>query len=268
MRIQIAIGVSLLVCFALSCPLSAQSPALDGIAHVAFRVNDLDKSRQFYERLGFQRSFQFDEDGKVVQAFIKINDRQFIELYPQTQNLQSIGLMHLCYEATDIERVRNAYVKNGLSPTETKKAKAGNLLFVLHDPDGQLVEYTQYLPGSLHSEDHGKHLGGDRISIHLHAATIIVKSPAAEGAFYIDKMAFSSAGSNGGKGIVRVPGSAGDEVDFISGEGSRSQIMFEVANVKHARELLRQRGLEYRISKEAVVVDDPDGNLIVFGKKH
>jgi len=268
MRIQIAIAVSLLVCFAVAGPLSAESSVLDGIAHVAFRVNDLEKSRQFYEMLGFQQSFQFDEGGKVTQAFMKISDRQFIELYPRTEDSQSLGLMHVCYEATDIESVRNAYLKNGLTPTETKKARAGNLLFVLHDPDGQLVEYTQYLPGSLHSEDRGKHLGTGRISTHLQAAATIVKDPAAEQAFYIDKLGFRSAGSNAREQIVRVPGSRSDEVNFVARDSSRSQITFEVANVKRAREALHRRGLEYRMSKEALVADDPDGNSIVFRKKH
>ncbi len=58
----------------------------------------------------------------------------------------------------DIESLHKAYVAAGLQPTEPKKARAGNLLFVMHGPDNQLLEYTQYMPDSLHSLSHGKHL--------------------------------------------------------------------------------------------------------------
>jgi catechol-2,3-dioxygenase len=63
-------------------PLVAQSTDLDGIAHVALRVTDLNKSRQFYETLGFEKAFEFAQAGKAIELFMKINNRQFIELYP------------------------------------------------------------------------------------------------------------------------------------------------------------------------------------------
>lgn len=126
-----------------------QSADLNGIAHVALRVADLEKSRQFYESLGFEKAFEFSDNGKVTELFVQINDRQFIELYPRAQESQSMGLIHICYEVHDIESLRNAYIKLGLNPPEAKKFRAGNLLFVLRDPEGQIVEFTQYLPGSL-----------------------------------------------------------------------------------------------------------------------
>jgi catechol 2,3-dioxygenase-like lactoylglutathione lyase family enzyme len=151
----------LILVFGLVCTLNlfAQSPDLVGVAHVAFRVDDLQKAREFYQKLGFEQAFEFSDAGKTSVAFIKINDRQFIELYPRTDPSQPGGLMHICFEANHIQAVHDAYVKQGLQPTEVKKARAGNLLFVMHDPEGQLLEYTQYLPGSLHSESRGKHLG-------------------------------------------------------------------------------------------------------------
>ena len=75
----------------------------------------------------------------------------------------------------------------GLQPTEPKKARAGNLLFVMHGPDDQLLEYTQYMPESLHSLDRGKHLG-DRISSHILEATTPVRDLGGERAYYTDKL--------------------------------------------------------------------------------
>src|SRR5271154_3382702 len=57
------------------------SPALAGIAHVAFRVTDVQKSREFYRTLGFEQAFEIADPGKPLVSYIKINDRQFIEFY-------------------------------------------------------------------------------------------------------------------------------------------------------------------------------------------
>jgi len=44
-------------------PASKPSPTLAGIAHVAFRVSDIAKSREFYQQLGFEQSFEFNDPG-------------------------------------------------------------------------------------------------------------------------------------------------------------------------------------------------------------
>jgi catechol 2,3-dioxygenase-like lactoylglutathione lyase family enzyme len=239
----------------------AQSDDLAGIAHVAFRVADLEKSRQFYETLGFEKPFEFSEGGKVSELFIKINDRQFIELYPKTQDSQALGFMHVCFEVTDIESLRNAYIKHGLTPPESKKFRAGNLLFVLHDPEGQLVEYTQYLPDSMHTADRGQHLGEKRISIHLQAAATPAKDPALQRSFYIEKLGFKAASP--GSDALRLPGNSGDELD-LQPPSSKSQIAFFVDDVKRTADVLRQRGLSPQVERDATTLTDPDGNLVIL----
>ena len=163
----------------------AQATDLAGIAHVALRVNDLEKSREFYKTLGFEQAFEFTDNGKTSVAYIKVNDRQFIELIPRTSDSQPGGILHICFETADVESLHKTYLDRGLQPTEPKKARAGNLLFVMHGPDNQLLEYTQYMPESLHSLDHGKHLEAQRISTHMLEATTAVKDLAAERTYYI-----------------------------------------------------------------------------------
>ena len=142
----------------------AQSTDLTGIAHVALRVNDLQKSQAFYKTLGYEEAFSFTDNGKVSVSYVKVNDRQFIELIPRSNDSQPGGILHTCFEVADIEALHKAYVERGLQPTEPKKARAGNLLFVMHGPDNQLLEYTQYMPDSLHSQSRGKHLLPNRVS--------------------------------------------------------------------------------------------------------
>ena len=68
-----------------------------------------------------------------------------------------------------------------------RKAHAGNLLFNLRDPEGQVIEYTQYLPGSLHSNARGKFVDQARISDHMIDVAMTVKDVDAEKAFFIGK---------------------------------------------------------------------------------
>jgi catechol 2,3-dioxygenase-like lactoylglutathione lyase family enzyme len=166
------IGIGL-VCAAAA---SAQSRDLTGLGHVAFLVNDLSQSEMFYQKLGFQKAFEFTDEGKITEAFVKINDRKFIELYPRTKDTQTAGLDHICFETGDITSLRAAYVKQGLDATETKTMRAGNLLFGFHDPEGLWVEYVQYMPDSLHSLDRGKHLG-NRVSQQLIEIVLIARDP-------------------------------------------------------------------------------------------
>ena len=111
-----------------------QTPPLAGIAHVALRVKDLAVSRAFYEGLGFEQAFDLSRDGVPYESFIKVNDHQFIELYPVSANDPTPGFMHLCFEGDDLQALYDDYIAHGLTPTTIKKAGAGNLLFTLAGP--------------------------------------------------------------------------------------------------------------------------------------
>src|SRR5215470_9727020 len=201
---RIALSTMLLVWIG-TTPVPEQSPELAGIAHVAFRVSDVPRSRDFYRKLGFEQSFEFADPGKPPVSYMKINDRQFIELYGRADDSQALGLMHVCYEVEDIEALVREYGQRGLSPPPARKARAGNLLFVIRDPEDQIIEYTQYLPGSLHFEDRGKHLGEHRISEHLLAVGLLARDLAAERTFYTSKLAFETTSDDRDAVTLRIP---------------------------------------------------------------
>jgi len=245
-------------------PQPDSSPALAGIAHVAFRVTDVQKSRDFYRTLGFEQSFEFNDPGKPPVSYIKINDHQFIELYGRGNESQPTGLLHLCYEATSIESLWNEYVMRGLHPPRSRKARAGNLLFALHDPEGQTLEYTQYLPGSLHFEDRGKHLGDRRVSRHLLRAIIPVQNVDAEHDFYTSKLGFRDVVAEHTNRMA-LPGNSGDEIQLEPiTPATKPIIVFSVASLAHAAESLRSRSLTVKTNSDSVSVTDPDGVVIFF----
>lgn len=249
------------MCTAFSC---AQPLALRGITHVAFRIADLRASAAFYQALGFEQAFRLDDAGVTTVAFLKVNDRQFIELYPRTADSQPLGLMHICFEAGDLAALRAEYLKRNLEPTPINKARAGNLLFSIHDPEGQVLEYLQYLPGSLHVEDRGRHLGQRRISQHLVRAVANVRDVAGARAFYTGRLGFEDR-NGGSTGRLLVPGNSGEEVELqATSTEARPRLVFAVPDVARATEELRGRGLAPMASADAVQVVDPDGAVVVF----
>jgi len=234
-----------------------------GIAHVAFRVADLEAARGFYQRLGFEQFFEIKQGDRTTEAFLKINDRQFLELYPRSDPSQSLGLMHVCYESDDLEALHAAYVQRGLTVSDVRKAGAGNLLMTMKDPEGQTIEFTQYMPGSRHFEDRGKHIGANRVSQMLIGATTTARDVAAVRAFYIDKLGFRElAGS-----ALRVPGDSRQELDIAASDSTmKAGMQFGVIDLKLTAGLLTGLGLQVRSGPTAVTVSDPDGNVISFLK--
>jgi catechol 2,3-dioxygenase-like lactoylglutathione lyase family enzyme len=241
-----------------------QSVDLSGIAHAAFRVSDVARTSLFYQKLGFVQAFAFSKDGKISQAFIKINDRQFIELYPETAKQPEIGFMHLCFEGADLNQLNAEYRQRGLNPIAVLKAHAGNLLFTMVGPEHQNIEYTQYMPGSLHSNDRSKHLGKHRLSKHLLAVDLAMQDPSAAESFYIDKLSFHPL-SGDDKSYLLLPGTSGEAVEFKSMDDKTDpDIVLQVSNLKRTAKALRSKGIAVRIETNGLYVHDPDGIPIEF----
>jgi catechol 2,3-dioxygenase-like lactoylglutathione lyase family enzyme len=238
-------------------------PELDGIAHVAFRVGDVAASREFYRKLGFEQAFEFTDAKGVTVSYIKVNDRQFIELYRRNGTEEPLGLMHFCFDTADMEGLAAIYQSRGLKPTTPRKAKAGNLLFNIFDPEGHLLEYTQYLPDSLHWNERGKHLAGNRLSDHLIRAAIQAKDMESLGTFYTTKL-LCDPRKAGGLLRLLLPGKFHEEVELDAASADwKPRITFAVADVHRAHDELRKRGLAPQ-GASSVTVSDPDGVALVF----
>ena len=64
---------------------TAPRPRILGVAHIALRVSDVDQSRAFYKDfLGFAEPYSLpNPNGSLHLTWIKINDHQTIELFPE-----------------------------------------------------------------------------------------------------------------------------------------------------------------------------------------
>ncbi len=269
-------SVRLLFLLTLALPgLRAQSntPPLAGIAHVAFRVKDLAASRAFYESLGFEQAFDLQRDGVPYKSFFKINDQQFLELYPATSKEFAIGFLRLCFEGQDLQAIHDDYIAHGHKPTDIHKTPAGNLLFTLPGPlqpisrDGQAlpqtIEYTQYLPSSLHTNDLGQHLGPDRIADRLLGVALAMVDPAAAKDFYLNDLSFKPL--PGQQNVMHLPGNSGEQIEITSAAlGIHARITLETSNLGRATRHLNHEHIKLQKSEEAVTFEDPDGNQILL----
>jgi catechol 2,3-dioxygenase-like lactoylglutathione lyase family enzyme len=233
---------------------------LDGIAHVAFRVNDVSASRDFYTKLGFDQAFEFKDAIGTTTSYLKVNDRQFIELYRRAPD-QPLGLMHICFDVHDIEQLRTVYEAAGLKPPPAVKARAGNLLFNLRGPEGEVIEYTQYLPGSLHWNARGTPSPDRRISEHIVEVVVEVKDLRAEHSFYIDKLGFRDHGD----GRLCIPGTSTEKIVLEPSTSHwKPKIGLAVTDVRRAVDALRKRGLTPEVVDASAVVQDPDGTQLLL----
>jgi hypothetical protein len=241
----------------------SQTPPLAGIAHIAIRVHDLAAARDFYAKLGFQEAFNLTNDGVVYESFIKINDHQFIELYPATAKDSKVGFLHLCFEGDDLNAIHDDYASRGLTPTPVRKAGAGNLLFTMVGPEHQNIEYTQYMPGSLHSNDQGKHLDEDRIADRIVSVSLAMQDTTAARDFYINQLSFKPIA--GDTMFLHMPGDSGQEIEIAPATlGARARIILEAKSLSRAAHLLHKQQLTETKLKNDLVVVDPDGNIILI----
>ncbi len=185
----------ILACFSIAVAgLNGQEvarPRIVGVPHVAFRVHDIEASRHFYKDfLGYAEPFSIITDGKLIMTFIKINDRQYIELSPETGPDQS-RFLHLALETDNAEGLRE-YVKSKGYKVPDKPASKGrirNTATGLDDPDGNHIDVTQYEPGSETIKNVGKDMPDTRISTKLlHVGFYVSKPETAK--YYIDVLGF------------------------------------------------------------------------------
>jgi catechol 2,3-dioxygenase-like lactoylglutathione lyase family enzyme len=259
--------VSILFAPVLHAQPDTKTPPFNGIAHVALRVHDLASFVAFYEKLGFEQAFDLRKDNVPYESFIKINDTQFIELHAATPTDTDTGFLNLCFEGADLQAINDDYLSHGLTPTSVRKTDAGNLRFIMGGPTQpsgpQIIEYTQYMPGSLHSEDQGKHLGPDRVAERLIAVSLPMADPSSARDFYINQLNFKPIAND--PMSLHMPGESGQELEIIPATtGSHARITLESSNLGKAARHLHKEGIFAVKNGTTLTAIDPDGNVLLL----
>jgi catechol 2,3-dioxygenase-like lactoylglutathione lyase family enzyme len=173
-------------------PPAPERPPIVGVAHIGLKVSDLAAADNFYGHvLGFDHFSLNKPTGGLMLNYYKVNDHQYIEIYPTLTNLNDDRMTHFAFETTNIQQLRDYLAAKGVKvPATLKPGLDKNVSMMVKDPEGHDVEFVQYMPGSLHSSYFGKLMPSTRVSQRMiHVGVTIHDRTAADG-FYRDILGF------------------------------------------------------------------------------
>ena len=170
----------------LVAPSPVDRPPLLGIAHLAVLVSNPAAARGFYQDLlGFEESFALPAtQTSPARAFVKINDRQFIELIDAPTAGEG-QLDHVALYTADAGRMRQHLAGRGVQVPETVAiGPTGDKSFTVTDPEGHRIEFVEYRTGSRTDQDAGAHMPRTRISDRALHVGILIGDLARATSFY------------------------------------------------------------------------------------
>ena len=188
-RLPFLLGLALFVQGQNSEP---KRPPIIGVAHIGLKTSDLKAAENFYGHvLGFDH-FSLDKPtGGLMLNYYKVNDHQYIEIYPTLQNPGEDRMTHFAFETTDIQQLRDYLAAHHVKvPATLKPGLDKNLSMMVKDPEWHDVEFVQYMPGSLHSSYFGKLLPDTRVSQRMIHVGVTIHDRAAADQFYKDILGF------------------------------------------------------------------------------
>lgn len=137
-------------------------PLFDSLGHINLKVNDLEASIDFYDKLGFPEFLRLtEEDGRPWIVYLRITDELYIELLPggsggRAGDQQATGLNHLCLTTPDIEMTVAELARAGVALTSPfdpgKRGVDRNRGCWIADPDGNRIEIMEMRPDCVQYE--------------------------------------------------------------------------------------------------------------------
>lgn len=278
-------------------------PRIVGLSHVGLWVRDFARSREFYKGyLGFDEPYSLtNKDGSINITWIKINDRQTVELFPMTDATPAAGdsLYHVALETEDAQAMLDYLASRGVRgpggkplPGTVKKGRIGNLNFFTEDPDKHIVEFVQYEADGWTRGNVGKAMPTTRIAARISHAGVCVGNLERSLGFYRDILGMREFWRGSGDGVTlswvneRLP--EGDDYIELMLYRTRpsvetlhvlNHVCLEVPDVGAAEATLRGRALPAGCKattpsktgvnrKRQINCFDPDGTRVEIMESH
>jgi len=240
------------------CLVTAQErPRITGISHVAYFVSDMGSALTFWhDLLGYEvYGTLAREDGTTRIEFVKINDHQHVELFTDKPVNPSNHFSHICFAVDDIQKMRMYLRAKGFDVKDgSGKTRMGDYAFMMHDPDGTLIEFVQSLPDGKEAQAAGKLMPATRIASSIYHAGFLVWNTQKELDFYEKVLGFTETwrGSAVGSAVLswinlKVP----DGDDYIElmlvadpskpGYGTKNHVSLAVPDIQNAVNELQAR---------------------------
>lgn len=139
--------------------------------HVTLRVNDIEKTMDFYEKLGFEKIFTMSNEGKDWNYYLKIGQCQYLELQPvastnpnphpdKTQYYWDQTVWHYALETPDMDNMVTTLLERGIplyhdpvginkvtKPSDVGLGPDGCRICWTIDPDGTPIELMDQSAG-------------------------------------------------------------------------------------------------------------------------
>ncbi len=278
----------LIAASAISATAQPVRPAVRGVAHIAFYVSDLAKTRAFWtDFLGFQECFTLKNKGsdEVRIAFIKINDNQYVELFAEKLRAGQM-LNHISFYTDDAEAMRDYLEARQVKvPAKVGKGQTGNKNYNINDPDGNNIEIVEYQPDSWTARDKGKFMPPTRISDHIAHVGVMIGNLQPAMDFYHGILGYNEFWrGTGGTSLawinMRVP-EGQDYLEFMlydampepDKRGGKNHLSLTVPDAQKAVDTLKARPAYQNYGKELTVqigrnrkrqvnIFDPDGSRV------
>jgi catechol 2,3-dioxygenase-like lactoylglutathione lyase family enzyme len=122
-RLIICAAFAVAFALVLSAQTTVTRPDIVGVAHIGLKTNDLAAARNFYGRdLGFQEPFTLDKaTGGLLLTYFKVNDHQYIEVFPELKDESDDRLSHIAFETTNIAQLRDYLASRGVKVPDSLK---------------------------------------------------------------------------------------------------------------------------------------------------
>jgi len=121
------------------------------LAHISLNVKNLERSMEYYQKLGFKPKFKFTRQGKHYGHYLEICEHHYIELFenPDMDAPVNTGIMHFCLETENIDDLVQMLDSHGILHTDKKLGCDNTWQVWLTDPDGNTFKIHQYTKDSM-----------------------------------------------------------------------------------------------------------------------
>lgn len=120
-----------------------------GIQHIGIPTRDMEASRNFYEKIGFEVRYETVNEGARVIFFGLKN--LVLEVYESEEAVQKAGAIeHVAVDVDNIEQVYKIICESGLNTLQDEIHKLpfwdhGVLFFTIKGPNEEKLEFSQFL---------------------------------------------------------------------------------------------------------------------------
>ena len=120
-----------------------------GIQHIGIPTNDMEKTLEFYKKLGFEPAFETVNDGEKV-VFLKLHNL-VMEAYENGCAKMEYGAIdHVAIDVTDVEKAYEEVCSMGLNTLDDEIHflpfwENGVRFFTIEGPNKERVEFSRFL---------------------------------------------------------------------------------------------------------------------------